>query len=175
MIERLFNLLGLINYRVSLWARNLAALFLAIMVVTILLQVFCRYVLNNSLPWTEELAKYLMVWVACLVAPWVYRENLNVSIEMFVDSLPFQFYRLIQCLITVLVMIICAVFFYEGIIFWQGGTQISASSIPITLAWFYACAPLTFGLLFLVSIERLIGQVFFPQLMFNPKESEHVA
>lgn len=78
--------LGRVNQWVGKAAVMLAAALLAAMVVMVIAQVFFRYVLNDSLGWTEELAKYLMVWVACLVAPWAYRENLNVSIQMFSES-----------------------------------------------------------------------------------------
>ena len=74
--------LGKLNYAVASAAKNLAGGLLALMLGMILAQVFFRYVLNDSLAWTEELAKFAMVWVACLVAPWAYREHLNVSIQM---------------------------------------------------------------------------------------------
>ena len=142
------------NYQVSKFARNLAGLLLAVMVVMILSQVFFRYVLNDSLPWTEELAKYLMVWVACLVAPWVYRENLNVSIEMFINAMPQWFRLTAELVITCMVIAISGIFFAESVEFWRGGLSISASSLPVKLAVFYACAPFAFAMLFLIGIER---------------------
>ena len=142
------------NYQISKFARNLAGWLLAVMVVMILSQVFFRYVLNDSLPWTEELAKYLMVWVACLVAPWVYRENLNVSIEMFINAMPRLFHLIAELVITFMVIGISALFFRESIDFWQGGLSISASSMPVKLALFYSCAPFAFAMLFLIGIER---------------------
>lgn len=147
------------NYVISKLARNLAGALLAAMVVMILSQVFFRYVLNDSLAWTEELAKYLMVWVACLVAPWVYRENLNVSIEMFVDAMPRLFRLLAELVITLMIMGICAIFFIESLVFWQGGLSMVASSIPVKLAYFYTCAPFAFGMIFLIAIERFVTQM----------------
>ncbi|HEY1934130.1 MAG TPA: TRAP transporter large permease subunit [Acetobacteraceae bacterium] len=45
---------------------RLCASVLAIMVATMLLQVFCRYVLNASLSWSEELTRLLFVWLTFL-------------------------------------------------------------------------------------------------------------
>jgi len=151
--------LGKVNYWLSHLAKNIAGLMLALMVLLILAQVFFRYVLNDSLPWTEELAKFMMVWVACLVAPWAYRENLNVSIQMFADALPLKLRQVSELLITVLVILVSGIFFVESIEFWQGGLTIYASSMPLKLAYFYACTPFAFGALSLVGIERFIEQL----------------
>ncbi len=39
------------------------------MVVCILIQVFFRYVLNNALPWPDEAARFLMLWMTGFIAP----------------------------------------------------------------------------------------------------------
>ena len=108
--------LGKLNYGVANLAKNLAGALLAVMLALILAQVFFRYVLNDSLAWTEELAKFAMVWVACLVAPWAYRAHLNVSIQMFADALPDVLRRITELLITLLVLVICSIFFLQSLV-----------------------------------------------------------
>jgi TRAP-type C4-dicarboxylate transport system permease small subunit len=154
--------LGKFNYGVANVAKNLAGALLAIMLGMILAQVFFRYVLNDSLVWTEELAKFSMVWVACLVAPWAYRAHLNVSIQMFADALPAVLRRITELVITLLVMVICSKFFIQSLDFWQTGLSIYASSVPVKLAYFYSCAPFAFGSICLVALERLIEQLCLP-------------
>lgn len=154
--------LGKLNYTVANIAKNLAGGLLALMLGMILAQVFFRYVLNDSLAWTEELAKFAMVWVACLVAPWAYRAHLNVSIQMFADALPAVLRRITELLITLLVMVICGIFFLQSLEFWQSGLTINASSVPVKLAYFYSCAPFAFGSICLVGLEKLIEQLCLP-------------
>jgi TRAP-type C4-dicarboxylate transport system permease small subunit len=154
--------LGKLNYAMANLAKNLAGGLLAIMLAMILGQVFFRYVLNDSLAWTEELAKFSMVWVACLVAPWAYREHLNVSIQMFADALPAILRRITELLITLLVLVICSIFFLQSLDFWQTGLSINASSVPVKLAYFYSCAPFAFGSICLVGLEKLIEQLCLP-------------
>jgi len=154
--------LGKFNYAVASVAKNLAGGLLALMLGMILAQVFFRYVLNDSLAWTEELAKFAMVWVACLVAPWAYREHLNVSIQMFADALPAILRRITELMITLLVIVICGIFFLQSLEFWQTGLSINASSVPIKLAYFYSCAPFAFGCICLVGLEKLIEQLCLP-------------
>jgi TRAP-type C4-dicarboxylate transport system permease small subunit len=162
--------LGAFNFHIARTAKYLAGLLLALMVVMILAQVFFRYALNDSLTWTEELSKFAMVWIACLVSPYAYREHLNVSIEMFHDALPALPKRIAEIIITLLVMLISAIFFMQSMSFVAGGTAITAASVPIKLWIFYSCMPFAFGSLFLVGIERLIQQLTSPLVPYQTPE-----
>ena len=48
--------------------RSVSVIALALMVAVILIQVFCRYVLNNALPWPDEAARFCMLWLTGLMA-----------------------------------------------------------------------------------------------------------
>jgi TRAP-type C4-dicarboxylate transport system permease small subunit len=163
--------LGAFNFQIARTAKYLAGLLLALMVVMILAQVFFRYALNDSLTWTEELSKFAMVWIACLVSPYAYREHLNVSIEMFHDALPALPKRIAEIIITLLVMLISAIFFMQSMSFVAGGTTITAASVPIKLWIFYLCMPFAFGSLFLVGIERLIQQLTAPLIPYQTPDN----
>jgi TRAP-type C4-dicarboxylate transport system permease small subunit len=163
--------LGAFNFHIARTAKYLAGLLLALMVVMILAQVFFRYALNDSLTWTEELSKFAMVWIACLVSPYAYREHLNVSIEMFHDALPALPKRIAEIIITLLVMLISAIFFMQSMSFVAGGTTITAASVPIKLWIFYSCMPFAFGSLFLVGIERLIQQLTAPLIPYQTPDN----
>jgi TRAP-type C4-dicarboxylate transport system permease small subunit len=58
------------------------------MTVIVAVQVFCRYVLNNSLFWSEELARYLLVWLTFLGASVAYRRNVHPGIDIIYARLP---------------------------------------------------------------------------------------
>lgn len=65
--------------RIGRW---IAVVAIALMVLAILLQVFCRYVLGNALPWPEEAAIFLMLWMTAVIAPSAYRRGGFVALEM---------------------------------------------------------------------------------------------
>ena len=61
---------------------------MAVMTGVIGLQVFFRYVLNASLIWPEELARYAMVWVTCLASGIAVRQAAHLGIDSVVRRLP---------------------------------------------------------------------------------------
>ncbi|MGR3485881.1 MAG: TRAP transporter small permease [Paracoccaceae bacterium] len=61
---------------------------LAVMVCFILGQVFFRYVLNDAPAWTEEAARFGMIWMTGLMAPVAYRRGGFVAIDMAERALP---------------------------------------------------------------------------------------
>lgn len=61
---------------------------LALMVFVMLLQVVFRYVLDNALPWPDEAARFLMLWMTGLMAPAAYRHGGFVAIDMVPRALP---------------------------------------------------------------------------------------
>ncbi len=68
--------------------RWIAIVAMALMVGAILVQVFFRYALNNPLPWPEELARFMMLWMTGLIAPMAYRRGGFVAIDMLLVALP---------------------------------------------------------------------------------------
>ena len=84
-----FNLLEKINTFFLRIGRQFAWIAIFLMVVVIIIQVFFRYVLNNALPWPDELARFLMLWMTGLIAPSAYRWGGFVSIDILENSLNF--------------------------------------------------------------------------------------
>lgn len=71
--------------RVGRWISIIA---IALMVLAILIQVFFRYVLNNALPWPDEAARFMMLWMTGLMAPMAYRRGGFVAIDMVIEAMP---------------------------------------------------------------------------------------
>ena len=79
--------------RVSAWA---ASAFLLINLGDILLGVFCRYVLRSSLIWTEEAARFSLVWMVMLGALGAAIRGEHMAIDFVVPRLPRGMRRLVQ-------------------------------------------------------------------------------
>ena len=58
------------------------------MTVVVFLQVFFRFVVKGSLPWSEELARYFMVWAVFIGASIGAREGAHIGVAAVVNFLP---------------------------------------------------------------------------------------
>ncbi len=80
----------------------------SLMTLVVVSQVFCRYVLNSSLFWSEELARYLLVWLTFLGAAVAYWRGMHPGVDLIYSRLGSQaklFNRL-------LVHLLCLFFFF---------------------------------------------------------------
>ena len=54
----------------------------------VFLQFFTRYVLNDSLAWTEEIARYALMWVVFVGGAMVTRKNSHIAVELLSNLMP---------------------------------------------------------------------------------------
>ncbi len=88
----------------------IAALLLALVVV-IGLQVFYRYVLNDSLAWTEEMARLILVWMTFLGAGLASFRGVHLKLDLFAENLA-PAVKKAQAALTAV-----AVLFFLGVLF----------------------------------------------------------
>ncbi|HAF50909.1 MAG TPA: hypothetical protein DCL04_07400, partial [Synergistaceae bacterium] len=83
--------LVLIAKKISDITANIAKIviigMMGIMSVVIIAQVYMRYVAKSPFPWSEELARFLMAWIAFLGAGMGIRIGSHVGVELFVRKL----------------------------------------------------------------------------------------
>lgn len=70
--------------------------------VVVFLQFFSRYILNDSAAWTEEIARYLLMWVTFIGAAVVMRRGTNIAVEVLMHMLPEGPQRLLRFVIDVI-------------------------------------------------------------------------
>ena len=113
--------LGAANGAVLAVGRWIGVACMALMVVFILVQVFWRYVLDSPLPWPEEAARFMMLWLM-VVAPTALRRGGFVAIDMIQLALP----RLVGGLLTLaLLMLSLLVLVFAVKIGWAEVTGLS--------------------------------------------------
>ena len=172
----IFNTLQIFNTFILRIGRQLAWVAIFLMVIIILLQVFFRYVLNNALPWPDELARFLMLWMTGFIAPSAYRWGGFVSIDMLPQFLPKLIESILMLFLLSLSLAILVIGFKLGLQHIKVGWIFESSSIKIPfqlfggkqqaikLAWMYMSLPVGIFLLILVNIELILKKIL---LLFN--------
>jgi hypothetical protein len=60
---------------------------MAIMTVIVFIQVVMRYVFSNSLSWSEELARFIFLWLSWIGASYAVKERSHFRVEMFANMI----------------------------------------------------------------------------------------
>jgi TRAP-type C4-dicarboxylate transport system permease small subunit len=167
------NGLGLINGALLALGRWIGAVFLGLMVVAILTQVFFRYVLNNALPWPEEASRFLMLWSTGLMAPTAFRRGGFVAIDMVIRMLPRVVATGLSIFllgVTILVLWIALRIGWSEVTGLGGRFETDSLRVPVSLdlsvwmkvpkAWMMASLLVGVTLLLLVAVELALRNLF---------------
>lgn len=98
------------------------------MALVVLLGVFTRYVLNDSLAWIEELARFSMIWLSWVGGGLALRRGAHIAVEFLTDALPPQ----VRSVVVFLGRL--AVFVFLGICLWYGIDLTGRVSAQSTIA-----------------------------------------
>lgn len=109
----------------------------SVMVAIIFIQVIMRYGFNNSLSWSEELGKFLFVWLSWVGISIGQRRGEHIKITMLVDKFPFRTAQIMNIISELILIGICAVTAYYGstLVMSQMGTHYAG--IKISMGWGY--------------------------------------
>lgn len=140
--------------------------FLVIMMVSlsvvVFAQVFSRYVMGNSLKWSEELARYMTIWITFVGASYGFRYGAHIGVEAFKMWLPFRIRRCVDLLADVAVVVIACLMGYYGYsiivnVHMKFGQVSPAMRMPIWIA--YLAIPVGYALMVIRNIGLSINDV----------------
>jgi TRAP-type transport system small permease protein len=84
------------------WDDSLVFVTFWVLSGVVFLQFFTRYVLNDSYAWTEEIARYLLIWVTFFGLFMVVRKQSNVAVEVFYRWMPIGLRRILSTIVDVI-------------------------------------------------------------------------
>ena len=116
-------------------------LLLAGMTLVLGIQIFCRFVLNNSLTWSEELARYIFVWMALLGSAWCGRGHIHVRMTAVTSKFPMSLQRIQMIAISVVCAATCFILFPHACSIFVAQSKIKAVTLGVSLGIEYIAAP----------------------------------
>jgi TRAP-type C4-dicarboxylate transport system permease small subunit len=118
----------------------ISVFLLGVMTVVTFIQIICR-VFFSALFWTEEVARYALVWITFIGAGCVHKRAGHISITILQDLLPGKARKVFQILTQLLCIIVFLTAIYYGFSYMQlMGTQLSAA-LRIPMRYMYAIIP----------------------------------
>ena len=119
-----------------------AGLLIGAITVLVTVQVFSRYVLNDTPPWSEEVCRYLFIWASFLGACVAMGRASHLGVDSLVTRLPSGSREILRHAVTALVAVFC------GLLVWQGAALVPAMatqrspSMGISLQYVFAAVPI---------------------------------
>ncbi|MDZ7414233.1 MAG: TRAP transporter small permease, partial [candidate division KSB1 bacterium] len=148
------------------WVTRVLGWFLSVLMATMVIdvtwQVFTRFVLRDPSSYTEEIARFQLVWIGLLGASYAYRTKAHLGIDVLAAKLKGNRKRLLEIIINLLVL---AFAFFVMVV---GGIrlvrltfilrQVSAA-LGIPIGYVYIVIPLSGVLIIYFALYFIIGAV----------------
>lgn len=132
---------------------SLSGLMLLLTILIIFIQVITRYVFFYSLPWSEELTRYLFIWFVYLSLSISIRENMSIRIDFLDQFLKGKTKKLVGILVDILSLVILVVFIYSSYKLFQMGFRSRTPAMGIPFYVIYSIMPVGY---LLAAVEMLI-------------------
>lgn len=134
------------------------------MTVIVILGVIFRYGIGTPLGWTEEAARYLMIWAASLAVSMGIMKGEHVGIRLLVDALPPTLRRWITVLVHGAILAFLWVLTHRGYLMALNGRHQFAPLLGVTMIWSLAAIPIAGTLAMLQTVFLIV------KVLFSPKE-----
>ena len=133
----------------------------AMIVITIFMEVFRRFVLSYSSIWAEEVARYAFIYVSWIGASAAIKERAHIRIDLILPLVGDRAKALIMIfgdLVTILLAVLAFWWSLESVL-----VSIKFGSVThglrISLAWFLAAVPLGFAMMLFRLVQSIIRDV----------------
>lgn len=143
--------------------RNILVLLMGLLVLDVVWQVFSRYIINDPSTFTDELARFLLIWVSLLGAAYYSGKNQHIAINVLPSRLSPPNRRKLNIFIRLLIIafVFLVLVVGGGILVYYTYTYLQITpTLQVPMAFIYLIGPLS-GLLIIyykISDIRLILQ-----------------
>jgi TRAP-type C4-dicarboxylate transport system permease small subunit len=137
----------------------LVAALVAAMVIAGFLQIVNRFVFNVSLSWSEELQRYLNIWIVFLAIPIGYRRGVHLGMNMLFERMPALAQRSLQLLQEVLWLVLALTIAWFATRIMVIAQNQTSGSLGITMDKVYLAQVIGGTYLALIAVRRLVTRL----------------
>lgn len=129
--------------------RVICVMLLLVIVFDVFLAVLTRYLLHYPFNFADQLAKYLVIWVAFIGASLAVREGAHISVEALTRKLPIVYQKRILIVVNIVVSMFLILIIWYGFQFaWS--SRIYSDPLVFGISMMYAYLSVPVGFLFVL-------------------------
>jgi TRAP-type C4-dicarboxylate transport system permease small subunit len=134
----------------------IVGLMLGLMSIIIVAQVVCRFILEYPLTWTEEAARYLMVYTVFLGASLALRHHKMIAIEIISESVKPKVRKVLRIIVMIISIVFCFMLLFKGIEMLDIVQRQTSASLGISMDIPYMAIPIGAALMIINAIAVII-------------------
>jgi TRAP-type C4-dicarboxylate transport system permease small subunit len=131
-------------------------LLFALLVFTVFANVLSRFALHNSLPWAEELSRFLFVWITFIGAVLVNRTFSHMRLDILAQSLPQRIVLLLELVVSFFVAGVMCIMMIGGYSMMIENLDYASPAMEIPYGIVNSIVPACCVLMFLQALARCV-------------------
>lgn len=141
---------------VEIAMQGLLVFGITVMTTACFTQVIARYFFHNPLNWTEELARFVFVWVSYLAAwlAWKYRAHIAIDAVYYIDRR--WLHNASRLLVEGLVLALCLYTFWTNLSLIRLAINQPSPILQVPMGWVYAGYS---AMVTLIALDILMGWI----------------
>jgi TRAP-type C4-dicarboxylate transport system permease small subunit len=149
------NFLEKFDHGLNTGLRIICGILMFAMMVIIFSQVIARYAFNRSLSWSEEVGRYIFVWISFLGLAAAYKQGAHVALDLLLKSLKGAARRTLEMVNIVLIIVLSSAIIISGFKLFQVGMRQKSTALKLPMHWVFIVVPVCGILLLYFSLRNL--------------------
>ncbi len=131
--------------------------------IIVVAAVVARYGFGRAVSWTEEVPRYLLIWISFLAAAVGVLNRDHVGFDVLFNALPKPVRRVLGVFLSALIFGFGWIVFRYGITFVQDFGDDLMETIPFTNNWYYPAMPISGFLIMVFAFKLIVDEIVRPE------------
>ena len=131
--------------------------------IIVVAAIVARYGFGQAVSWTEEVPRYLLIWISFLGAAVGVLHRDHVGFDVLFNALPTMARRVLGVTLSLLILGFGWIVFRYGITFVQDFGSDLMETIPFTNYWYYPAMPVCGFLIMVFAFKLVVDEIVRPE------------
>jgi TRAP-type C4-dicarboxylate transport system permease small subunit len=140
-------------------SRVLVGILFTAMVLVVFANVIGRYYLDTSLAWSEEVSRFMLVWLVFLGAVLAYEKDEHLGLDILVKKLPRKVGAVVGIATDLMVIFAIGLIVYGGYRMAVDSWDWESTTVPIPLGYVYVIVPVCGSIMVLQTLLKMCKHI----------------